>query len=173
MRKLSKRHRGPLTKLSKRSSPDIDKYVQQLKEKVKKDPEIIRKFKKYDVPIDEIDNVHVEFKDLDVSAKTKNKKIYLNSKMLSEDSPVKDPAHYLVHELIHYLQQSTGNTDDKKHQKEYLDRETEQEAFQSQVDYKKREESEEEAEEYVEGLLDHHDVDGKEREEKKDDLLGE
>jgi len=143
-----------------------------MKESVKKDPALIEKFEEYGVSLDKINDVHVEFADLDVSAKTKNEKIYLNESMLSEDSPV-NPTQYLVHELIHYLQQSTGNTDDNKLEKEYLDRETEQEAFKTQVDFKKREESEEEAEDYVEGLLDHHEIEGDEREEKKDDLLGE
>ena len=49
---------------------------------VKKDPAVVEKFKEYNMSIDKIDNVHVEFEDLDVSAKTKNKKIYLNRKML-------------------------------------------------------------------------------------------
>jgi predicted metal-dependent hydrolase len=124
--------------------------------------------------LDDIDDVHVEFCDLDVSAKTKDKKIYLNKSMLADDSPVKDPTHYLVHELIHYLQQSTGkNMNKHRKDEEYLDKETEEEAFKAQVDFKKREESEEEAEEYVENLLDHHDMKGNDRKEKREELLDE
>lgn len=162
-----------LKKLSKRSEPNRDKLIFEMKQQVKKDPVIIKKFKEYDVPLDKIDDVFVVFAPLDVSAKTKDTKIYLNERMLDEDSDVRDPTHYLVHELIHYLQQSTGHHDCNRENKDYLDLETEEEAFKAQVDFKKREESEEEAEDYVEKLLDHHEVDGKKRDEKKDELLGE
>jgi predicted metal-dependent hydrolase len=145
-----------------------------MRDLVKNDPVIIEKFKEYGVSLDDIDDVHVEFCDLDVSAKTKDKKIYLNKSMLADDSPVKDPTHYLVHELIHYLQQSTGkNMNKHRKDEEYLDKETEEEAFKAQVDFKKREESEEEAEEYVENLLDHHDMKGNDRKEKREELLDE
>lgn len=170
MRKLSKRQ-PTLTKLSKRSKPDVKKFIKEMRQTAREDPKIIEKFKEYNVPLDHINKVHIEFCDLDVSAKTKDKKIYLNNKMLDDDSKVKDPANYLVHELIHYLQQSTGQVDKKKMKKDYLDRPTEQEAFKAQIDYKKREESEEEAEEYIEGLLDHHKLKGKERKKKKEQLL--
>jgi hypothetical protein len=142
-----------------------------MRQEIKNDPLVIRKFKEYGIPLDDIDKVHIEFRDLDVSAKTKNKKIYLNSAMLEDDSPIKDPTHYLVHEIIHYLQQTTGKNLDDGDVEDYLDKDSEQEAFKAQVNYKKREESPEEAVEYVERLLDHHDIDGKEREEKKEDLL--
>lgn len=142
-----------------------------MKKKVKDDPEVKEKFEEYGVSLDEIDDVHVEFDELDVSAKTKDEKIYINKKLVEEKS--QDPTHYLVHELVHYLQQSTDNVDHNKHKKEYLDRETELEAFKSQVDYKKREYSPEVAEEYVENLLDYHDIDGKDREEKREELLEE
>jgi len=126
-----------------------------MKECVKKDKAVIEKFKKYNVSIDEIDNVHVEFTDLDVSAKTKDKKIYLNREMLHPDSKVKDPTHYLAHELTHYLQQVTGNVAGHKSVENYLDKPTELEAFQVQVDFKERHEGEDEADKYVEELHNH------------------
>jgi len=171
MRKLSQRHLK-LTKLSKRSKPDADKFVAEMRRTVKSDPKVIEKFKEYGVSLDEIDDVHIEFCKLDVSAKTKDEKIYLNEKMLKDDSDVEDPTNYLVHELMHYLQQSTGNVDDKKQDKEYLDRPTEEEAFKAQIDYKNREESDGSAEEYVEGLLDHHDVKDKDEVKYREKLLG-
>ena len=139
-----------------------------MKEKVKTDPEVKEKFEEYDVPISKLDDVPVEFAELDVSAKTKDEKIYINKKLVEQGQ---DPTHYLVHEMVHFLQQYTDNVDHNKGEKEYLDRETEMEAFQSQVDYKKREESPAHAEDYVDGLLDYHDIDGEEREEKKDELM--
>lgn len=173
MRKLSQRHLR-LKKLSHRAKPDVEGFIAEMREHVKKDPEMQKKFKEYGVPIEDIDDVHISFCDLDVSAKTKDRKIYLNESMLADDSPVDDPTHYLIHELVHYLQQKTGKNM-KKHrdEEEYLDKETEEEAFKTQIDFKKREESEEEAEEYVEKLLDHHDMKGKKRDKKKDELLDE
>lgn len=158
--------------LSKRAKADTSEIIRLMKERVKKDPAVVKKFKEYEIPVDEIDNVHVEFCPLDVSAKTKDRKIYLNEKMLADDKDgeVNDPTHYLVHELMHYLQQTTGKKHNGPQNAEYLDLPTEEEAFQVQVDFKKREESEDDAEEYLEGLLDHHDLKGKERKEKKEEL---
>jgi len=144
-----------------------------MKEQAKQDPAIIEKFKEYDVPLSDIDGVSVHFCDLDVSAKTKNREIFLNEKMLADDSDIKDPTHYLIHELVHYLQQSTGHHCKHDQDENYLDLETEEEAFKTQIDFKKREESEEEAEDYVEKLLDHHELEGKERKEKKEELMDE
>lgn len=139
-----------------------------MKEVAKKDPGLNEKFKKYDVDIAEVDDVFVAFEPLDVSAKTKNMKIYINEKFLNEGH---DPTHYLIHELVHYLQQKTGKTRGHQMVSEYLDKPTEEEAFQTQIDFKEKVESPEEAEKYVEKLLDHHDYKGKEREEKKKELL--
>jgi hypothetical protein len=173
MQKLSKRHLI-VAKLSKRASPDYKKVIKEMRETVKDDPAVIKKFKKYDVPIDDIDDIHIEFRDLDVSAKTKDKKIYLNKKMLDKDHKGKDPTHYLVHEIVHYLQQKTGkNVGENYQDEEYLDKPSEEEAFEAQVDYKKREESPSEAKRYVSNLLDFHGLEGKERKEKKEDLLNE
>jgi len=173
MRKLSQRHLTP-KKLSKRAKKDGEKLIREMREAVKKDPKVIEKFKEYGVPLEDIDKVHIEFCELEVSAKTKDEKIYLNEKMLEDDSKVQDPTHYVVHEMMHYLQQSTGKTLDKSEKKEtdYLDLPTEQEAFEVQVEFKEREEGPAEAEKYVEQLLDHHEIDGKEREDKEEELLG-
>lgn len=169
MLKLSNRQ-NPILKISKRSGhKDV---VDLMKKRVKEDPAIIEKFEEYGVPLDHIDKVHVEFCPLDVSAKTKDKKIFLNEKMLADDKEdISDPTHYLIHELIHFLQQHTGEGDRGKKDTEYLDKPTEEEAFQIQVDFKKREEGEDEAEEYVEGLLDHHNLEGKKRKTKKEELM--
>jgi len=172
MNKLSTRHLLPIKKISKREKIDEDSIVKDMKECVKKDPTVIEKFKEYDVSIDEIDNVHVSFEDLDVSAKTKDKKIYLNRKMLDSDSEVKDPTHYLAHEMVHFLQQSTGNT--QGHEvKDYLSKPTELEAFEVQIDFKEEHEGEKEKDKYVEELLDHHDKDGCERKDLKEKLDGD
>ena len=173
MKKLSQRHLV-LRKISKRDKPDIESIILDMRDRAKNDEELQKKFKEYGVSVDDIDEIPISFCDLDVSAKTKDKKIYLNEAMLADDSPVDDPTHYLIHELIHYLQQKTGkNMDKHRAEDDYLDKETEEEAFKTQIDFKKREESEEDAEEYVEQLLTHHDLKGKKRQEKKKELLDE
>ncbi len=172
MRKLSKRH-IKLRKLSKRSEKDVERFIREMRETVKSDPAVIEKFEEYGVSLDDIDVVHIEFCELDVSAKTKDKKIYINEKMLDDVHKAKDPTHYVVHELMHYLQQKTGKVDKKEQEgKDYLDKPTEEEAFGAQVDFKQREESPAEASRYVKQLLDHHDIDGRERKEKEEELLG-
>jgi hypothetical protein len=93
--------------------------------------------------------------------------------MLQPDGPVKDPSSYLVHELTHYLQQTTGKMKGHDADVDYIDKPTEEEAFKAQIDYKKRNESPQEAKEYTEELLDHHDLDGERRERKEKKLLGE
>lgn len=159
MRALSKKHK-------------TDQEVKRIREVLKKDPVIKKKFKEYDVSLDDIDNISIEFCPLDVSAKTKNRKIYLNEKLLDPDND-NDPLHYAVHECIHYLQQTTGKVPDKKESggEDYLDLPTEEEAFEAQIDYKKREDGEREAEDYVDELLDYHKLRGKKRENKKEELM--
>lgn len=170
MHRLSFRHKYAF----KLSTRDHDALVRAMKEKVKRDPAVKEKFEEYGVPLDEIDEVHVEFADLPVSAKTKNMKIYLNIAMLKADSEVDDPSNYLAHELVHYLQQKTGNTDGHNAVDEYLEKPTEQEAFRVQIEYKERNESPKDAKDYLEGLLDHHDVHDKEdRKELRDKLTEE
>lgn len=151
------------------SDKELKQVIKLMKEQIKKDPAILKKFKEYNVPINAIDDVDVSFAPLDVSAKTKDKKIYLNESMLCSDSKVKDPTQYLAHEIVHFCQQLTGNT--KGHEKsEYLDKDTEQEAFKVQVDFKKRNEGEDEAEKYVDDLLDYHKLKGKKRKEIEDKI---
>lgn len=155
-----------LNKLSKRQNKiDREEYIRSMKERVKKDPAVIKKFHEYNVPIDDIYKVEVCFAPLDVSAKTKDMKIYINESMLDDDSEVKDPTAYLVHELTHYLQQRTGKTKGHQMVSEYMDKPTEQEAFKIQIDFKKRNEGKEEAKKYKEDLLDHHKLKGKKRKE--------
>lgn len=163
-KKISQRQKRSISK----KSSDLNDAILKLKEKIKRDPVVIEKFKEYNVPLDKIDSIDVSFCPLDVSAKTKDKKIYLNIKLFGSDAQAE---HYLVHELVHYLQQSTGSLTKEDMSDDYLDRPAEEEAFSAQIDYKEEHESPEEAERYVDNLLDYHGVKGKDREEKKKDLL--
>lgn len=149
----------------------LRKMLAKAIDKIREDETVINMFKDYKVDLEELDLIPIAFGDLDVSAKTDHGIIYLNYQLL--DDGFADDVHYLVHEITHYLQQTTGSqptqgsTDDT-----YLDNENEQEGFQNQTEYISREDGEEAAEEYVEQVLDHHDVtDNKERKSRKDELL--
>lgn len=171
MRKLSARHYTTINKISKRESKDD--VIKRMKKSIKEDPSVIKKFKEYDVSLDEIDDMHVEFCELEVSAKTKDCKVYLNQKMLDPDSDVKDPTMYLAHEILHVLQQMTGNTDGHSEVDDYLNKTTEQEAFQVQYKYISKADGKDDANDYIDSLLDHHNKDGDERERLKVELTDE
>jgi hypothetical protein len=159
MRKISNRHL------------DEAELVAELKAAAKEDPTVIAKFKEYGVDLDELDDVKLGFAELDVSAKTKDEVITLNRRMLEPANKAFEQCMpYVIHELCHVMQQRTGNLQGAS-AKDYLDKRTEEEAFQAQVDYKKREEGEGKAEDYVNELLDFHGVKGKKRKTKKHKLL--
>jgi hypothetical protein len=165
MRKLSWRH-----VIAKKVNEDA--LIAKMRLKAKKDPGLIAKFKEYGVELDEIDDVDIAFTDLDVSAKTKNKRITLNNKLLDPpEDAFEQSMPYLIHEAIHVAQQLTGNLQGAQ-AKDYLDKDTELESFKAQIAYTKRNKGQEEAEEYTEELLDYHDINGKKRKDKRKKLLG-
>lgn len=152
------------------NSEDI-KLIQSIKEEVKKSDAVIKKYQEYGVSIDEIDETPVYFSDgLPVSARTQHAIIALNSRLRSTPEEI---GHYLSHELVHVLQQTTGSkpTKGSADDEDYLNNEFEIEGFQAQTEYIKENEGEEEAEDYIDQVLDHHDVEGKEYDEKKKELL--
>ena len=145
--------------------------IKRLKNKIKKNEIITDMFKEHDVDISELDLIPMAFAALDVSAKTDHGIIYLNEKLI-EESNIMEEDHYLTHEITHWLQQTTGTKPTKgSDDGDYLENEFEQEAFQNQTKYISEVYDEEEAEEYIDQVLDHHDIDGKERSEKRKKLL--
>lgn len=126
--------------------------------------------KKHGVDTDYLYRIPIVFqKDLEVSARTLHGVVYLNAKLV--DKP-EECDHYCVHELTHHFQQchgdeaTVGSTNDQ-----YLESPFEIEGFQNQVEYLKEEEGKPQASAYVEKVLDHHDYHGKERQEKKEELM--
>ncbi len=114
----------------------------------------------------------IEFCKLKASAKTKNGKVYLNEKLL-EDGNFQDDIHYIVHESQHWLQQTAGK--EKYHDNgdtEYLDLPAEIEAFTVQIAFMKDFYSGDFAKEYLEDLLDFHELKGTERNRKREQLQG-
>jgi len=130
-------------------------------------------FENFKVDINELDNMPIDFAPLEVSAKTRNGKVYLNDKLL-EDDDFKDDIHYIVHEAVHWLQQTYGDARNYKKgpDDEYLDLPSEIEAFRYQVQFMKDFQSPERAEQYVDDLIDFHDLEDDERHSKKEELMG-
>lgn len=144
----------------------IDAAIRQIK-----GSDVIKKlFKEKDVDLNLIDLIPIVFSDIDTSARTDKGIIYLNSDLISTPEDIE---HYLVHEITHFLQQcfsdgpTVGSTDDS-----YLDNKFEQEGFSRQVDYITDTEGPEASEQYIDKVIEHHEVPEDEVEEKKDKLMG-
>jgi hypothetical protein len=146
------------------------KVISLLRKKLKSSPLARRLCDKYNEELDFIDTIPIEFQPLDVSAKTVNGRILLNSKLL--EGEFRDNMRYMIHEFVHCLQQENGDvgSDDGG---DYLDDPHEMEAFWFQIEGMGGMYSPEEVQEYLEGLLDHHGLEGKERDEKKEELTSE
>ncbi len=168
----SKHEKIPLSQVRKLPYKSLNRMIKKMREFLKKDEVVQNMFKEYDVDIAEIDYIPMRFGKLDVSAKTDHGVIIYNYKLLTDGDFFKDFS-YGVHEMTHWLQQTTGtkptqSSDDGS----YLDNPFEQEGFQNQVEYIAKHFGDNEAENYVDDLLDHHDIDSdKEKEEKKETLM--
>jgi len=114
----------------------------------------------------------LDFDDIDVTAKTVNGTIYLSPKVMEMNFDI--VMRYVIHEFIHVLQHINEERDgDKKSDKnqDYLDREDEIEAFQAQIEYDAQARGPKAVEKYVDDLLDFHEIEGKDKKEKKKTLL--
>lgn len=129
--------------------------------------------KEFEVDPDAIDLIPIRFGDIDVSAKTIRGIIILSKKLLNKGSFDKH-IHYILHEILHNFQMTTRKKPTKGiGDGEYLDNKDEIEAFTYQVELLDNLFGEPKAEDYVDNLLDYHEVDeDDERDEKKDELMG-
>lgn len=161
----------PLSQVKKMPYRSLNRMLKKLREFLKKDDVVKKMFKEYDVDIEEIDYIPMRFGTLDVSAKTDHGVIIYSWKLLTDGDFFKDFS-YGVHEMTHWLQQTTGTKPTKSSDDgSYLDNPFEQEGFQNQVEYIAKHEGEEEAETYVDDLLEHHDIDSKTEIKKKKETL--
>jgi hypothetical protein len=117
--------------------------------------------------------VPIKFDKIKQSAKTVDSYIILNKSLLKK--PFDIMMRYVIHELTHSIQhvQNFRKKDTKKENEEYLDKDTEVEAFKYQVEFDAENRGQGKAEKYVEDLLDYHKIKGKERADKRDELLDE
>lgn len=108
--------------------------------------------------------------DIDVAAKTKNGNMVLNSSLIEDDFDIL--MRYVVHEFVHVLQHVKNKSKKDLYEGEdYLDRPDEIEAFQFQIEYDEDNRGEDEVVEYVEELVDFHEVPKKEQVSKVKELL--
>ena len=118
-----------------------------------------------------LDGISVVFTDeIDVTAKTINAKVFLNSSLIDEKIHI--IARYLLHELTHCFQHMEKDGKPiKKKDKIYLNRPEELEAFQYQIKFDAKKRPDKEVNEYVNNLLSYHKIPKEERREKKDELM--
>lgn len=161
-----------LAQVKKLPYKSLNRMIKKLREFLKKDKTTNEMFKEYGVNINEIDYIPMIFGNIDVSAKTDHGVIIYNYSLLTDGDFFKDFS-YGVHEMTHWLQQTTGDKATKSSDDgSYLDNPYEQEGFQNQVQYIANHFGDDEAENYVDDLLDHHDVDSKkEIKDKKETLM--
>lgn len=117
--------------------------------------------------------VPIRFEKIDVSAKTVNSNISLNPKLMNKSFGI--VMRYVIHELVHCFQHvkdyKKKKNNDSKDNEDYLDDKDEIEAFQWQIKYDEESRGEEQVGEYVDDLLEYHDVPKTERDDKKELFL--
>jgi hypothetical protein len=155
---------------------ELRPLIEKLKGMVVESDTVKDAFKEYKTSLDEIDVIPVCFAKLPVSARTDHGVIYLNIELLdnvkSEEDLEKEVAHYLFHECTHYLQQTHGDKPTQSSDADdYLDNPVEVEAFKNQSEFLSETQGDHIAEKYIDKVLDHHDMDGKKRKKKKNELL--
>ena len=162
----------PLSQVKKMPFKSLNRMIKKMREYLKTNEVVQQMFEDYGVDISEIDYIPMCFGNLDVSAKTDHGVIIFNYKLLTDGDWFEDFS-YGVHEMTHWLQQTTGTKATKSSDDgSYLDNPYEQEGFQNQVEYIAEQFGDDKAEQYVDDLLEHHEIDSKkEVEEKKETLM--
>ena len=114
--------------------------------------------------------VSISFGELDVSAKTSSGNIILNHKLMDKPFPIM--MRYVIHELTHAVQHILNNgSKSSKSKDDYLEKDSEVEAFQRQIEYHADNASNKEAEKYVDELLAYHDTPRNKQKDIKEELL--
>jgi hypothetical protein len=161
----------PLSVVRKLPYKTLNRMINKAKAHLKTDKVWQDICKEYDEDVDIIDYIPTIFGNLDVSAKTNKGIVTLNYKLLC-DGDFNHDISYLIHEYTHWFQQcygkkATQSSDDGS----YLHNKFEQEGFTNQVEYIAKQHGEDEAEEYVDDLLEHHEVDDKKEKKKLENIF--
>jgi len=115
--------------------------------------------------------ISISFDDeIDVAAKTIDSEMLLNTSLLNEKFEIM--MRYVIHELVHVFQhiEREGKSDPYDGM-DYLERPDEIQAFQFQVEFQEDFSGEEVATEYVDDLIEYHELDDKEKADKKEELF--
>ena len=157
-------------KLDKKSAKEA---IEQLVGLLKNHPQVIDLFARFNIPIEQFEKIPIGFKPLDVSAKTKNGHIWLNENLL-DSGELAGHLPYVIHELVHVLQQISGAVadHDPADYDEYLDDPLEVDAFKEQISFIHNYKGEDDAKKYLDELLDFHELDGNQRKSKERELAG-
>lgn len=147
------------------------RLINKAKNFLKKDKVWKELCSKYNEDVDIIDYIPTKFGNLNVSANTDHGIVTLNYKLLCDGDFYKDYS-YLIHEYAHWFAQCYSTKPTKSSTKEdYLQNKHEQDAFKNQVEYIAEHFGKGEAEDYVDNLLEYHEVDDKEEKEDLEDVL--
>lgn len=155
----------------KKKIEEKTKMVAKVKQFLKADETYHDLCKEYNQKPEIIEGVPVVFTpDIDVTAKTIDAKVFLNSSLLDEKLEI--IARYLLHELTHCFQhmEKEGKRKVRKN-KIYLNRPEELEAFQYQIKFDADKRSDKKVNEYVNDLLSYHKIPKEKRPEKKKELM--
>jgi hypothetical protein len=154
------------------SIEDSVKLIKKIKDTLKEKVVIKDVCKEYGFSIDIIDGIIIKFDKIDTSAETVNGEMILNTSLTNEDFDVlmRYPVHELVHVFQHMEREGTGG--DPYHGMKYLDRPDEVEAFVAQIKDEGQTRGTNKAEEYVNELLDYHDIPENKKDKYKNNLLG-
>ena len=167
----SEKEKIPLSQVKKLPYRSLNRMLKKMREYLKQNEVVQRMFEEYGVDIEEIDFIPMMFGNLDVSAKTDHGVIIFNYRLLCDGDFFKDFS-YGTHEITHWLQQCTGKKATKSSDDgEYLHNPYEQEGFQNQIEYIAEQFGEGEAEEYVDDLLEHHEVEDKKEQDELQAIL--
>lgn len=166
-----KEEKIPLSVVRKLPYKTLNRMIKKMREYLKHNDIVQKMFKEYDVDISEIDYIPMMFGNLDVSAKTDHGIIIFNYKLLCDSDFFKDFS-YGTHEILHFLQQTTGKKATKSSDDgSYLDNKYEQEAFSKQIAYIDDQFGLEEAKKYTGELLEHHEIDDKKKKKELEKIL--
>lgn len=118
-----------------------------------------------------LEGVPIRFDKIKPSAKTINASIILNKKLLKK--PFNIIMRYVIHELTHAVQHAYKmlNGATEKEGGDYLNRDSEIEAFQYQAEFDSKKRGKKKAEKYVKDLVEFHEVKKDEKSEKESELL--
>jgi len=143
------------------------KLVHRIREALKKETPVVEALEKHGLDESVIDDAQIKFEPLDVSAKTVDGVIILNDKLL--DGEWREILRYACHEMVHVFQQLTSDVSEEGNS-DYLDQDGEIEAFRTQRKVMEEMYDPAEVQNYIEDLVDHHGLKGKERLDKIKEL---